>query len=507
MKQSSIQNLTRDQKLLFLDLIEEQEKRQRDKAEVYKPNRGQVEVHGSEMTVRCVFSGNGAGKTALTVNEVLWAAKGYNPITEKFTKVPSRVIVLLDHPEKVTDVWLPEIMKWTNLKPEQLHKRGKPYVSRISFPNGSEILFMFHQQEPMLFESIELDFMAADEPPPRHIYIALRRGGRKRNRKARYLIVGTPITGSWLRKEIYDPWTSGELKGVDCFRFGTIVNEPNLDQGYIESFSQVLSEKEKRIRLHGEFFDLDGLALSHLFDRDTHVVKSFEWPSDWPVVVIIDPHGTKPHNAVMLGVDPENYYYYIKEKKTKAVARAFAKELKQWYQGYRVIDIVCDSLGSSDGSGGEGFKSFIQVLNEEGVRARPTTWSEKSDEDFIERIKDVLVVPEEPDNFGQRLPKLTIFEGNNGIVGDFENVQWMRYKNREDLKPKLDITNKDYLACVKYGLASNLRYGKDKVKIYRRLKPTETYGVSNKRSESFYRKKAKRSALIGGNILEHYKRR
>lgn len=480
----NLESLTRDQKLQLLDIIEEKKRRARDRKAVYLPNRGQEEVHKSDAILRCVFSGNGAGKTALGVNEALWAAQGYNPLTQTFTKVPARIVVLLDHPEKVTDVWLPEIQKWTNLQPEQLHKRGKPYVSKISFTNGSEILFMFHQQEAMLFESIELDFVIADEPPPRHIYIALRRGGRKKGRVSRYLIIGTPISASWLRTEIYEPWINKELEDTECFRFGTIVNEANLGEGYIDSFSSVLSEKEKRIRLHGEFFDLDGLALAHLFSRDLHTVEPFDWPTDQPVVIAIDPHSAKPHHAVMLGVDRDNYLYYIKEISEKSVARDFARTLKVWYQGFRVIDIVCDSLGSAEYTGGEGFASFIEILNDEGVRARATTWTDKNDEDFIDRIKTVLSIPEEPNNFGQYQPKLRIFKNNHGIIGDIENVQWVKYRNQDIFKPKLDITKKDFLSCLKYALASNLTYNKHKAKIYKRIKDVETYGISKKKAKN-----------------------
>lgn len=486
-----LSKLTRDQKLRFLDLIEEKRRRLRDKRAVYKPNSGQLPVHKSDKMLRCVFSGNGAGKTALGINEALWAVAGFNPITKEFSRVPARVIVLLDHPEKVADVWLPEMQKWANIKPEQLHKRGKPYVTRISFKNGSEILFMFHQQESTLFESIELDYLIADEPPPRHIYIALRRGARKKGTKPRFLTIGTPITGAWMRTEIYDPWALGESPNTECFTFGTVVNESNLADDFINEYGKILSEKEKRIRLHGEFFDLDGLALAFLFKRETHIVTPFDWPLDSPVVIAIDPHSSKPHHAIMLGCDKDNYLYYLKEFKEKAVARVFAKRLREFYQGYKVIDIICDSLGSAEGTGGEGFKSFIQILQEEGVRARATSWDDKQDEDFIDRIKSVLAIPDEPNNFNEYLPRLTIVDGNNGIIRDIENVQWTKYKNIDIFKPKLDITNKDFLSCLKYALASNLTFGKSKAKIYRRVKGAETYGISSEKRNSvkYFRKK------------------
>jgi hypothetical protein len=471
-----IASLPREQQLRLYDIIQEYKRRLRDQRDIYSPNDGQRPVHQSEAKERWVFAGNGGGKSAMAANEAIWALSGYNPVRKVFTKVPCRVIVVLDHPEKVTDQWVPELQKWANLKPEQLKQRGRAYVSQIQHDSGSEILFMFHQQDPMIFESIEADVIIFDEPPPRHIYIALKRGLRKKGRKPWILGVGTPIQAAWLRTEIYDPWTRGQKKNVECFRYGTALNKENLADGYMEDFAASLTEKERRIRLEGEFFDLEGLALAHVFNRQTHIVEGFEWPEANPCVVAIDPHPAKAHHAILLGIDKYGYMYYLKEIRAKLVPREFARVLKEWYQGYRVIDIVSDSLGSQEYTGGEGFSSFIQVLNDEGVRARPTTWEEKDDESFIARIQNILTVPREPNNFGQRVPKLRIFQGCHGIVSDVENVQFVKFKNVDEYKPKLDISNKDYLSCLKYALATNLTFGKDLAYAYAPSRTPTTYG-------------------------------
>jgi hypothetical protein len=473
MNAAKLASLSKEEKLRLYDLLQEKKRRARESRAVYAPNTGQLPVHLSKKILRAVFSGNGAGKTAMAVNEAKWAVEGVNPITGANTAVPCRVYVVLDKPDKVEQTWLPEIKKWLNLKPEQLHKKGKPYISSISFDNGSFINFLFHDQEPMSFESIEGDVFIFDEPPPRHVYVALRRGGRTKGRQARYLIIGTPLAAPWLRTDIYEPWVKGETTDTECFRFGTTVNQANLAENYIEQFSSVLSEKEKRIRLEGEFFDLEGLALSHLFRRETHVV-AMEWNPDWPCVVAIDPHPTKKHVAVLLGASPTGLVY-LKEFTAKLTARPFARALKDFYKGYRLLDIVCDSLGAAEMTGGEGFKSFIGILQEEGVRVRSTTYDDKNDEDWIQRIQECLVIPEEADGFGHRTPKLRILSGNVGVIGDIETVQWVKYRNVDEFKPKLDIGHKDYLACLKYALATNLNHTKKKGTAYYHAKPV--YGT------------------------------
>lgn len=477
MSKPNLDNMTREQMLELLDLLEEKEKRAKQARALYVPHSGQLPVHQSDKQLRFVFSGNGAGKTTLGCNEVLWACQGYNPVLKTYTAVPCRAFVVLDKPEKVESVVLPELRKWANIESDHVHKKGKPYPSFISFPNGSSITFLFFDQDPLTAEGLEGDFFWIDEPPPRPLFISLRRGGRTKGRVARYLMTGTPLAAPWLRREIYDKWMQGELPEAECFRFNTELNRANLADGYIEAFSRVLSDKEKRIRLAGEFFDLDGLALAHLFKRETHVIPRPDyWPETNPCVVAIDPHPSKAHHAIMLGADKDNWLHYMKELKRKEVPRQFAKSLKEWMSGHRVVDIVCDSLGSSEGTGGEGFRSFIQVLQEEGIRVRATTWTEKNDEDFIARIQEVLAVPEEKDNFGRLLPKLRIWQGNTGIIMDVENVQWVKMRGLDEVKPKLDISNKDFLSCVKYALAANPHFFKGQEKVYNRPVPA-SYGA------------------------------
>lgn len=485
MEAIDLSKLSKEEKLRLIDLLDEKNRRKSEKRESFIPNEGQApvleNVSREDIELVLVLTGNGGGKTALGTNIAIDSASGYNPHNKQHTPVPVRVIVVLDKPEKVTDVWLQEIKKWYPLKADQLYKRGKPYVTQIQFPNGSEILFQFHDQDPMSFESIEGDVFIFDEPPPRHVFIALRRAGRKKGRKPKYVIIGTPLAAPWLRKEIYEPWSRGERPDVMCFRYSTMVNEDNLSEGYVDQFGKYLTDKEKRIRLHGEFFDLEGLALAHLFDQETHLIEDIRWPHNWPTVCVIDFHSSKPSVAILVGVTPEDEFVYLKEMHSRSLASEFASELKDFYQGYRVTDIVCDSLGSSDLTGGEGRLSFIQVLKDRGVRVRATTYQEKQDEAFIQMIQESLKVPEEPDRFGNRYPRLRFVKGQcKGAVYDIETVEWQKVKNVDQYKPKLAIDKKDYLACIKYFLATQPSFKRERV-IPKRDRTVVSYGKRRRR--------------------------
>lgn len=486
-------DMSREDKIKLLELLNERERRQREKHPAFadRASPEQIEVLKCKENEIFVFAGNGAGKTAVGAEYMRCAVDGYNPYNGEKYIVPCRAYIILDKPEKIEQVVLPELRKWMVITNDQCHKKGKPYISLIERPNGSTIRFLFWDQNPMTAEGIEGDIFWYEEPPPRSLYIALKRAGRTRGRRSRYLFTGTPLAAPWLRTEVWEPWSKGERKNTMCFKFYTESNRKNLAEGWIEEFSAVLTEKEKGIRLRGDFFDLEGLALSHLFKRPTHTINrnDLNWDSRNPCVLVMDPHPSKAHHAILLGADHDNNLVVLEECKYKLVARQFALKIieRGWFKKYRITDIIFDSLGSGETTSGEGFKPFGTVINEvfsqNGIgRARATTFDEKSDEEFIERIRDALLLPDKPNNFGQLIPKLRVVSDCHGIISDIENVQWKRDKNLDENKPALEISNKDYLSCLKYALATNLYFSKQKDKAFYRT--GNAYGFKLNKTKS-----------------------
>jgi hypothetical protein len=463
-----LSKLSREEKIELLLALEEKKKRGLKAKPKYVPNEAQLQIHkdGAKYRSRYNFSSNSSGKTTLGVNECFWAARGYNPVTKQNTKVPVRIYVVLDSPQKVEEKFLMEARKWFDLEDVELRKEGKPYVSRMVFKNGSDIIFMFHEADRMKVEGIDsYDFVWFDEPCPKHLFVGMYRGLRGKGTDPRVLFTGTPIGAPWLRTDIYERWAKGELPDTICYRYGIEVNRANLRDGYIEEFSRQLSEKERKVRLEGMFYDLDGLALAGLFKEDVHVIDPIDWRGDWPCVVAIDFHPSKNNIACLVGADRDNNLYYIKELASKSVAKVFAQELKDFYKGFRILDIICDSLGATPTTGGDGNMSFMEVLRANGVRVRSTSYDDKNDESWIQKIQQVLLIPSEPDSFGQKTPKLRVFRGNKGIIGDINQVEWTKDRNNDTYKPKLAISNTDYLACLKYALATGISFRKDKAKV------------------------------------------
>lgn len=484
-----LSKLSREQKLELIAALEEKRRRDLLARPKYQPNSGQVPVHKSTKDIRFVFSANGAGKTALLVNEIHWAATGINPITGARTPVPAKIIVVVDNSKKIDEVLLPEYRKWFHLPDEWLKREGKPYTSKIIYDNGTTISIYSAEADPMTFEGVQATHVFIDEPIARNLYVALRRSLRIKGKVGRMLFCGTAISEAWLRRDIHEPWSKGELPEVECFRVGIKANEENLPDGYIDSFGRALSEEEKNVRLEGGFFDAGALALAHLWRRDAHIITStnLEWNPNWPVIIGVDPHPVKKHVAVMAGANPDNRIVVLKELSLKATAEQFAHALIKWMEGYRVVDIVCDSLGATEGTGNEGFITFIEMANKvlynySKPHMRSTRYEDKSHEDLIDRLQSGLLIPETPDNFGRRIPKLRISSSCTGVIENIESVGWQKNRHTGEYKPKLDTSAKDFLSALGYALSGNVNFNRGKEKpVYMKKAPYRGLSLPSQR--------------------------
>jgi hypothetical protein len=439
-----------------LALIEEKKRRARIARPPYKPRPGQLQVLSCTAKNIFNFSGNGGGKTAINVQLAMAFARGYNQWTGEKTRVPAQVAFVVDTSRKIEDRVIPEFKKWFDLRSEQFHKDGRPYTARISLDNGSEINFLTADAEPMTMEGVEYSAVIVDEPFPRPLYVALKRSLRIKGHPCKFIFSGTAISQAWLRKEIFEPWRKGELPDTMCFNLKTEDNRENLADGYIEGFSNALSEAEKKVRLDGGFFDADTMALAEHFNPDVHVVKRSQFAYDYrmPCVVAIDPHSTKPHTAIMLAIGRDNKAIAIKELAFKGNAMQFAPALKEWEKGYNVVDRVCDSFGNTpSNNSAEGVRTFIEGLIACDVMVRPTTFADKSHEDLIDRLRQGLALPIEADQFGRRTPALRVHEDCPKLISDIETVGWQRNRMTGEVLPKLDTSQKDHLSCLGYALA------------------------------------------------------
>lgn len=437
---------------------------------VYTPNVIQDKVHRCLKFIRCLFSGNGVGKTTACINEAIWTCTGTHPHRET-ARLPNTVIIVLDDASKADSVYVMELKKrrWYDVTRLEFDKKGKAYTQEIRFPNGSVINFMSHQMDEEKFESIQASAVIFDEPPPRKIFIALMRGQREKDMRPWIIFAGTPRGrhAPWMYDELYEPWENGTDKDIECFFGSTHDNLQNLDPDTIKRWESKFTKEELETRLHGKFEFLSGMIFD-TFNKETHVVADFAWPRAWPVIIAVDPHLRKDHNAVILGVTPDEEVYAIREYACPLAGRKACR----WFlhvldkSGLNVRAGICDNFGSIDmyeDSASEEKKSFIKMWNEEALKMnrpkfmiRPTSKKEKRDDEWIEDMKDWLRV--EQTHEGMR-PRFMVFKSCVKLIRNFATYVWDEHTGRKaDIGEPKEAplgTNQDYLMCVKYGLAMN----------------------------------------------------
>src|SRR4051812_46458102 len=182
--------LSREEREALLLALEEKKRRAIVAKPQFKPHPGQLKVITSPALERYLFCGNAFGKSTVLVNEVHWAATGFNPITGVRTPVPAKICLILDTPEKIDD-FLREYRNWNALPAEWLSKKGKPHFSFIEYDTGSTVTVLTHQVEPLKLEGSQWTHIFADEPPPQSVFNAVFRGARIKGRPARVLLAGT----------------------------------------------------------------------------------------------------------------------------------------------------------------------------------------------------------------------------------------------------------------------------------------------------------------------------
>jgi len=479
--------------LAELILVAEETHRQNSPVVKYEPNDIQKKVHKSDAFIRALFSGNGVGKTTACIQEALWSATGTHPYRET-ARIPNTTIIVLDDPSKADTVYVRGLRhrKWYDTSKLDFQKHGRSYTTEVRFPNGSNWIFMTHEMGEDRWESIECSGVIFDEPPPRFIYIALLRGQREKDMRPWMMFAGTPRgkNAPWMYKEIYKPWKFGTDDEIECFFGSTYDNLSNLDPETINRWKKRYTEQELKTRLYGEFEMLSG-RIFDTFDRDHHVEASFPWPYSWPCIIAMDPHVRKNHVAVILGVDPDKEIHVIRELETSLAGRKAAEFFIRACEGLPVRFGICDNYGSMPHTGGEERKSFIDVFNETAIRIesririRPTTRAEKSDDEWIEDMKELLNLVE--DNTGEARSRFHVFDSCIKTIDNFESYVWDEHRGAtadgRDVKEKPLGTDCDFLMCVKYGIATKPdRIGEDKIisrkpgRLNARAREYESYG-------------------------------
>ena len=141
----------------------------------------------------------------------------------------------------------------------------------------------------------------------------------------RAIFACTPLEAAWMFHEIYsNAWNKGGTnRSIFAIEFD-ITDNPALTDKAIEQFSEGLSPEEREARKHGRFKHLSGRIFSeydeevHVYDPETFnpLVDKYQptgEASSLPIVMAVDPHPKKPWFMCWTAIGPDGYRYVVDE--------------------------------------------------------------------------------------------------------------------------------------------------------------------------------------------------
>lgn len=236
------------------------------------------------------------------INEDVMVATGTHPFVKP--PIPNRGRI------GVTDFKVLEQVIWPKIEEclpmdmvSEFIKGAKGLVTGVRFKNGSFFDIMSYEQMPMKWESVDLDWVHFDEPPPLAIWRATR--ARLIDRDGRVWFTLTPLEEPWLYDEIW------EQCGLNPRYWGMMLDtrkNPYLSRTAVQSFVDEISSDEYEARVEGKFKHLVGKVFKAFTDEFPYVIPDdyVELRPHWPRMLVLDPHEKTPWALQWYAYDEDN---------------------------------------------------------------------------------------------------------------------------------------------------------------------------------------------------------
>lgn len=303
-------HIIKQHKIKLISQIKEYEKNHG--SEFFKPFEHQQKfidlIHIGKKTI--VLQGaNQIGKTIVCSNIVGSFAIGKQMWDGKasiFGMRPTKGrIICADWDHHAREVIVPKLKEWIPMEYET-RKNNTGVEAFWEFKNGSSFELMTHVQDTKSHEGWSGDWVWADEPLPRDKYTANKRGLVASN--GIFLLTMTALTESWILDEI----VLNPNMSIGCVTNVPIEANKSLDSGAIGVFKSSVPDDEYEARIRGGWLQLTGLVLKE-FNKEKHIIKPFDIPTDYPVVAMIDLHLSTPQAIGFYAKDPMGRTYVIDE--------------------------------------------------------------------------------------------------------------------------------------------------------------------------------------------------
>lgn len=265
----------------------------------HEPWGQQEDFHFSPAQVRLLIGGNRVGKSTTGIVEDVAHLNGFRHDGSKtnLPKPPVKGVIVVNDRAKIETTIMPKIRE---LCPDDwiAHiKNGTDGLpSILTWKNSSKLYLTSYAQDVKSQEGVDWDFAHFDEPPPRPMWIAVRRG--LLDRKGRAWFTMTAIACPWIHKELYM-----KADGLNTAVFSLSLRDtPYIDAQEKQAFIDSLHPDEVATRVDGKFSHLEG-AIFKEFRRDIHVVPAHTPPPGQPVFMVMDPHDRRPSYMMWCYVD------------------------------------------------------------------------------------------------------------------------------------------------------------------------------------------------------------
>ena len=299
----------------------------------YHPLPAPKVFHRSQAKNRWLFGGNRSGKSQGNIGFDLCSfALGLHP----FRRTPKRATIWT-----AANTWdLVGKLLWsekikTYLPISQIaaivwHNKAADIPKELSLRNGNCIELKAYEQGRKAFEGRAIDAFYGDEQcksDSEGIWQEIQARLLDRNGFSAQSM--TPI--------LYQRWLEDRIKrlpNTDEVFYADLNDNRKSRGGYVDDreIDQMIEQwpaEVQETRIKGRFAAFLG-AVYRMFSRDTHVIKAFEIPADWPRYRAIDWGFNNPFACLWLARDPDKrWYVYAEHYQSQELLAYHAERIKQ----------------------------------------------------------------------------------------------------------------------------------------------------------------------------------
>lgn len=346
----------------------------KEDGQVAKPHAKAIGFHDAaarpEIKTLVIAGGRRSAKTFTGMSEFCSWPLGERPWNGTKTAEPMAgrrwLIVAPNFSTAIPDVIEPYLeLRLGHMIVDRIRNQQKALVTAV-LKNGDTIRLNSYEQylkagreQTHVFQSGHFDGVLCDEPPPREVWLGIKRGlvtGESRG-WGKAIICGTPDQEAfgWIFDELYS--RAGNLGGDDPTIWATdfsIYDNPGNSSDAIDRLRSGLSEEEQEAIIYGRFRHIVGRVYKtfnerlHVQSWDPLVLPNGE-ASSWPIIMVCDPAARRPWAFVWLALDPEGGLHVVDEwpRTNFEAMRTCAMSYEDYANVIRDVELTFPTLDSS----------------------------------------------------------------------------------------------------------------------------------------------------------------